>query len=47
MVDRAFQRECLLNGLDDIARSLAREDALQEYEASHPPRVNTTALAAR
>ena len=42
-----FQRECLLNGLDDIARSLAHEDALQEYEASHPPRVNTTALAAR
>ena len=42
-----FQRECLLNGLDDIARSLAHEDALQAYEASHPPRVNTTALAAR
>ena len=42
-----FQRECLLNGLDDIARSLAHEDALQAYEASHPPRVDTTALAAR
>ena len=42
-----FQRECLLNGLDDIARSLAHEDALQAYEASHPPRVNTRALAAR
>ena len=40
-----FQRECLLNGLDDIARSLAHEDALEAYEASHPPRVNTTALA--
>ena len=39
-----FQRECLLNGLDDIARSLAHEDALADYEASHPPRVNTTAL---
>ena len=42
-----FQRECLLNGLDDIARSLAHEDALQQYEASHPPRVNTAALSAR
>ena len=40
-----FQRECLLNGLDDIARSLAHEDALEAYEASHPPRVSTTALA--
>ena len=39
-----FQRECLLNGLDDIARSLAHEDALADYEASHPPRVDTTAL---
>jgi 3-isopropylmalate/(R)-2-methylmalate dehydratase small subunit len=39
-----FQRECLLNGLDDIARSLAHEDALQAYEAAHPPRVDTTAL---
>jgi 3-isopropylmalate/(R)-2-methylmalate dehydratase small subunit len=39
-----FQRECLLNGLDDIARSLAHENALEEYEASHPPRVDTTAL---
>ena len=42
-----FQRHCLLNGLDDIARSLAHEDALREYETSHAPRVNTTALAAR
>ena len=42
-----FQRECLLNGLDDIARSLAHEDALQEYEESHPPRVNTAALSVR
>ena len=40
-----FQRGCPLNGLDDIARSLAHEDALQAYEASHPPLVNTTALA--
>ena len=42
-----FQRECLLNGLDDIARSLTHEDALQEYEDSHAPRVNTIALSVR
>ena len=40
-----FQRHCLLNGLDDIARSLAHEDRIAAYEASHPPRVNTTALS--
>jgi 3-isopropylmalate/(R)-2-methylmalate dehydratase small subunit len=39
-----FQRECLLNGLDEIARSLANLDSLEVYEASHPPRVDTTAL---
>jgi len=42
-----FQRECLLNGLDEIARSLANVESLDAYEASHPPRVNTTALAGR
>ena len=41
-----FQRQCLLNGLDDIARSLTHEDRIEAYEASHPARVSTTALAA-
>jgi 3-isopropylmalate/(R)-2-methylmalate dehydratase small subunit len=41
-----FQRECLLHGLDDIARSLLHEDRVKAYEASHPPRVNTASLAA-
>src|SRR5688572_22408900 len=41
-----FQRDCLLNGLDDIARSLAHEERIEAHEASHPPRVSTTALAA-
>lgn len=41
-----FQRECLLNGLDDIARSLAHEDRIASYEASHPARVSTTVLSA-
>jgi 3-isopropylmalate/(R)-2-methylmalate dehydratase small subunit len=40
-----FQRECLLNGLDDIARSLAHEGRIEAYEASHPARVNTAALS--
>ncbi|MDX6398204.1 MAG: 3-isopropylmalate/(R)-2-methylmalate dehydratase small subunit [Gaiellaceae bacterium] len=41
-----FQRECLLNGLDDIARSLLHEDRVKAYEASHPARVDTASLAA-
>ena len=41
-----FQRHCLLNGLDDIARSLTHEDLIEAYEASHPPQVSTTALTA-
>ena len=40
-----FQRHCLLNGLDDIARSLAHEERIATYEAAHPSRVNTTALS--
>jgi 3-isopropylmalate/(R)-2-methylmalate dehydratase small subunit len=41
-----FQRHCLLNGLDDIARSLSHEDEIASYEAAHPARVRTTALTA-
>jgi len=41
-----FQRECLLDGLDEIARSLADLESLEAYEAAHPPRVDTTALTA-
>ena len=39
-----FERHCLLNGLDDVARTLQREDDIAAYEASHAPRVETTAL---
>jgi 3-isopropylmalate/(R)-2-methylmalate dehydratase small subunit len=42
----SFQRHCLLNGLDDIARSLTHEDRIAAYESSHPARVDTAALAA-
>jgi len=39
-----FERECLLEGLDDIARALQHEDEIAAYEAAHPPRFATTAL---
>ena len=41
-----FRRHCLLNGLDDIARSLEHEEAIAAYEGAHPGRVRTTALSA-
>jgi 3-isopropylmalate/(R)-2-methylmalate dehydratase small subunit len=41
-----FRRHCLLNGLDDIARSLEHEERIAAYEAAHPGRVQTTALSA-
>jgi 3-isopropylmalate/(R)-2-methylmalate dehydratase small subunit len=39
-----FQRECLLEGLDDVARALAHEDAIAAFEAGHPSPIATTAL---
>jgi 3-isopropylmalate/(R)-2-methylmalate dehydratase small subunit len=41
-----FQRETLLEGLDDVARTLQREDEIAAYEAAHAPRFDTTALVA-
>ena len=41
-----FRRHCLLNGLDDIARSLEYQERIEAYEAAHPGRVRTTALSA-
>ncbi len=41
-----FQRETLLHGLDDIARTLANDDLIASYERAHPPRVDTLALSA-
>ena len=40
----AFTRESLLQGLDDIALTLKREDAITAYERSHAAPVDTTAL---
>jgi len=42
----AFDRESLLHGLDDVARTLKLEDEIAAYEASHAARVETTALPA-
>jgi len=39
-----FERECLLQGLDDIGRALRHEDEIAAYEAAHAPRFATTAL---
>ena len=40
----AFERHCLLEGLDDIARALQHEDEIAAYEAANPSRIATTAL---
>jgi 3-isopropylmalate/(R)-2-methylmalate dehydratase small subunit len=39
-----FERQCLLEGLDDIARTLRHDDEIAAFEAAHPPRFATTAL---
>ena len=39
-----FARQSLLQGLDDIALTLKREDAITGYEHAHAPRVDTSAL---
>jgi 3-isopropylmalate/(R)-2-methylmalate dehydratase small subunit len=41
-----FARECLLQGLDEIALTLKREDAIAAYERSHAAPVDTLALPA-
>ena len=40
-----FDRETLLHGLDDVARTLARAAEIAAYESTHPPRFDATALA--
>ena len=39
-----FARESLLQGLDDIALTLKREEKITAYERSHDARVDTSAL---
>ncbi len=40
-----YDQESLVGGLDDIARTLQREDEIAAYETSHPGRFDATALA--
>ena len=40
-----FVQETLVHGLDDIARTLRREERIAAYEAATPARVDTTAAA--
>jgi 3-isopropylmalate/(R)-2-methylmalate dehydratase small subunit len=39
-----FQRECLLDGLDEIGLTLREDDAIAAYETSHAARVSTLAI---
>jgi 3-isopropylmalate/(R)-2-methylmalate dehydratase small subunit len=39
-----FQRHCLLNGLDEIARTLEHEEEIAAYEREHPSPFATTSL---
>ena len=41
-----FARDMLLEGLDEIALTLRRDEQISRYEASHEPRFDTRALAA-
>jgi 3-isopropylmalate/(R)-2-methylmalate dehydratase small subunit len=40
-----YVQETLVHGLDDLARTLLRSDAIAAYEAAHPPRFDTRVLA--
>jgi 3-isopropylmalate/(R)-2-methylmalate dehydratase small subunit len=40
-----YSRETLLHGLDEIARTLKREDKIAAFEAAHSPRFDTRAAA--
>lgn len=37
----AFSKECLLNGVDQLGYLLNLQDAVEAYEAEHPPRIQT------
>ena len=42
----AFDRNLLLNGLDDVALTLDRSDRIDAYEATHPGRYDTRVVTA-
>jgi len=39
-----FSRECLLEGLDDVALTLREADVISAYEATHPAPISTLTL---
>jgi 3-isopropylmalate/(R)-2-methylmalate dehydratase small subunit len=39
-----YVQETLVHGLDDLARTLLRNDAIVAFEAQHPPRFDTRSL---
>ncbi len=41
----SFARHMLVNGLDDVALTLQREERIASYEAAHPARIDTEALS--
>jgi 3-isopropylmalate/(R)-2-methylmalate dehydratase small subunit len=41
----AYAQETLVNGLDDIARTLLRDDAIAAFESTHAPRFDARALS--
>jgi 3-isopropylmalate/(R)-2-methylmalate dehydratase small subunit len=41
----AYAQESLVHGLDDVARTLRRVDAITAFEADHPPRFDAQALS--
>jgi 3-isopropylmalate/(R)-2-methylmalate dehydratase small subunit len=41
-----FARHCLINGLDEIARTLEREELIRAYEQRAPARFDTRAISA-
>jgi 3-isopropylmalate/(R)-2-methylmalate dehydratase small subunit len=40
----AYDRQTLLEGLDDVARTLQRADEIAAFEATHPPRFDLAAI---
>jgi 3-isopropylmalate/(R)-2-methylmalate dehydratase small subunit len=42
----AFERQCILEGLDEIGLTLRHEDAIGDYEAARPAPVDTLAVFA-
>jgi 3-isopropylmalate/(R)-2-methylmalate dehydratase small subunit len=41
----AFERNCLLNGLDDVSLTLERDEAISAYERANAPRFDTRVIA--